>query len=344
MNAVNRTSVARECLFLAAAFVLAAGAAEAYLRAFAPQQLMSPAYDDRFGMRGFKPNARIKHQTQDYSVVYTTNDLGFRGKTYPAAKAPGTYRIEVFGPSAVFGSGVEDDEVFSAVLERRLRAAFPKRGIDVINLGLMGVSLSLDEYLYRTVGRRYAPDLVVLNLLYGNKESLNYQEAKHWEEVPVSRTSGLKALLRRFIRAFPGYAWLCENSNLYGLRRLALVDAVDVKAVDARDARPDPDAARKFEDLQRTFLSTFREFERGACGDGARFLLLANRVSLELFPLIDAEISKEARTSSCLTYRELDLGPEDTFPNDRHWTARGHARVADVLFDDVRGRLKAGAR
>jgi hypothetical protein len=327
----------REFLLLAAALVAAAGAAEAYLRVFAPQQLMSPAYDDRFGMRGFKANVRIKHQTPDYAVHYTTNDRGFRGKSYPFDKPKGTYRIVILGSSIIFGSGVEDDDVFSERLERRLRAALGKR-VEVVNLGMMGVSLSLEEYLYRELGRRYQPDLVVLHLFYPRRDALTFQEARRWENVPVGRRSRLKAVLRRLLRDFPGYAYLCESSHLYGLRRLALVEAIDSGPVDSSDAAAS--GARKFDDLQRNFLSTFRALEERACADGAHLLLSAQRGDLENFPLIYDDLRREARGSSCLSMRELELLPEHFFPSDGHWSRQGHAFVADRLFDFVSERLK----
>lgn len=335
MAAPNRP-LRQEVAALAAAFLLAAGAAEAYLRTFAPQQLMSPAYDDRFGMRGFKADARIKHQTADYSVSYTTNNLGFRGKSYLFDKPAGTYRIVALGSSFIFGTGVEDADVFSEQLELRLRAWGGPR-FDVINLGMMGISLSFNEYLYREVGRRYRPDLVVLHMFFHDRGGLTYQDARRWETVPVSRTSGLKARLRRLVRSLPGYVFLCENSHLYGLRRLALVDAIDRKPAEPRDA----DAARKFDDLQRTFLSTFGDLSREACADGAHMLVVAHRGNLDAFPLIQRELRRE---SPCRSLREIDIRPEHTFPQDYHWTPPGHAFVAARLEDFVRERIRTAGR
>jgi hypothetical protein len=321
--------VRRELFIIAAAFLAAAGGAEAYLRAFAPQQLMSPAYDDRFGMRGFKANAKIKHQTPDYKVVYTTNDLGFRGPSYPFSKPKGTYRIVALGSSVVFGSGVPDDEVFTARLERRLRSELKpnlRTPAEVVNLGMMGTSLSLDEYVYRELGRRWSPDLVVLHLSYPSQSDLTLAEAERWEAVPVAPSSGLKARLRRAVRALPGYAFLCENSHLYGLRRASIAGAAPAK----------PKASPNLDELQRTFLSTFKALEDEACSGGAKLLLLADRGSLERFPLIDAELKREAKKPRCLSVRELDLGEDRLFIHDRHWSSAGHAYVADQVFAFVR--------
>ena len=113
---------------------------------------MSPAYDDRFGMRGFVANARIKHQTQDYSVHYTTNDMDFAEKL-PVPEIRGHLPHRDPRLLLIFGSGVNDADLFSEKLQEKLSASFAQPRFEVINLGMMGVSLSLSEYLYRELGR-----------------------------------------------------------------------------------------------------------------------------------------------------------------------------------------------
>ena len=223
----------------------------------------------------------------------------------------------------MFGSGVADNEVYTARLERRLART------QVINLGMMGTSLSLDEYVYRELGRRWSPDLVVLHLSYPTRGDLTLAEARRWEAVPAAPSSGLKSRLRRTVRAIPGYAFLCENSHLYGLRRASMAGAAAAK----------PEKATELDEAQKTFLDTFKALEDSVCS-GGKLLLLADRGSLERFPMIDARLRRESKGSRCLTIRELDLKEEHLFPRDRHWSPAGHAYVAD----QVAGFVKTGSR
>ncbi len=75
----------------------------------------------------------------------TTNRWGMRDKEYDLMAAEDTYRIAVLGPSFVMGQGVENDNSFEAVLERRLNEQLngdlpdpPHRRYEVLNFGVSG--------------------------------------------------------------------------------------------------------------------------------------------------------------------------------------------------------------
>src|SRR5206468_6247042 len=63
------------------------------------------------------------------------NSLGFRGPEFAVPKAPGVFRIFAIGESSTFGwKGTYSHEgAWPALLEAKLRAAHPDRGIEVIN-------------------------------------------------------------------------------------------------------------------------------------------------------------------------------------------------------------------
>ena len=54
-----------------------------------------------------------------------TNRWGMRDRDYERTPPPGTYRIALLGASTVMGWGVGDDEVFEALVERRLNESPP---------------------------------------------------------------------------------------------------------------------------------------------------------------------------------------------------------------------------
>src|SRR5437899_3035923 len=72
----------------------------------------------------------------DRSPVFRTrvriNDKGLRGRDYPYERVAGRRRILVLGDSFVFGYGVEQEEIFTTVLEGLLPAT------EVINAGVSG--------------------------------------------------------------------------------------------------------------------------------------------------------------------------------------------------------------
>ncbi len=94
------------------------------------------------------------------TFTYSTNSHGFRGPEFSAQKPAGTFRIIVVGECVAFGNGVDDQEVYPAVLGRMLKKKHPGRKIEVINLGTPDSPQDIRDRLRdRYLG--YSPDLVV---------------------------------------------------------------------------------------------------------------------------------------------------------------------------------------
>ena len=90
------------------------------------------------------------------------NSLGFRGDEF-SAKENGTFRIFAIGDSFTFGSGVEEDEAFPAVLEREMNRRFSRRRFEVLNLGEPGTSLDSHYHTFLAM-EGLSPDLIVLQV------------------------------------------------------------------------------------------------------------------------------------------------------------------------------------
>jgi lysophospholipase L1-like esterase len=97
----------------------------------------------------------------------TINSLGFRGRETKTPKPAGVYRIVTIGDSLTLGWGVNDDETFSAQLERQLQSHFPHRPIDVVNLGVSGYDTRQEVALLKRNLSQLDPDLVLVGF-YSN--------------------------------------------------------------------------------------------------------------------------------------------------------------------------------
>lgn len=136
--------------------------------------------------------------TREFNHKVATNSLGLRGtKEIERQKPEGVYRILVIGDSMTFGWGVEDNETFSAVLERNLNAAAEETGIDkkfeVINAGFMG-GFTLDGFYSWLVNKGFQlePDLVLVSFFpYNDVSDLLEMEWKKTDDLglPVAVTS-----------------------------------------------------------------------------------------------------------------------------------------------------------
>ena len=128
------------------------------------------AWDESRGTPGFFLSDPVLGQrlAADYDgwfagVPARTNSLGFRdSRDYQLSKAPGTFRILVFGDSVTFGHGAVYETTYPYLLEQRLKTWRPDVTWEVWNLGVPGYNTSQELAYLNAVGERYQPDLVVV--------------------------------------------------------------------------------------------------------------------------------------------------------------------------------------
>jgi len=112
------------------------------------------SFDETLGYT-LNPNSVFTHKTNLFDATYHVNNLGYRGKAYNKSKTPGVYRIVLIGDSNSFGYGVNDDETFASIIDRRLS------GVEVINLSVIGYGTDQEFLRLKKEGLSYQPDLVI---------------------------------------------------------------------------------------------------------------------------------------------------------------------------------------
>ena len=101
------------------------------------------------------------------------NGKGLRDDECAYERTPGRSRILVLGDSFAWGFGVEQEEAFAEVLERRLPDT------EVINAGVSGYSTDQELLWLQKEGVKYRPDLVVLTFC-GNDEWMNRERLAYY--------------------------------------------------------------------------------------------------------------------------------------------------------------------
>lgn len=149
------------------------------------------------------PKFRQRHVSAEFDYEFQTNRLGLRGPEIPFEKPVNTTRIVVIGDSFVAGNGVSEDATFPSQLQK-LRNSSPFPGTasetltgqktEVINLGCTGISTIRSFDLYRILGRKFQPELVILcyyvgNDLTGIRDEQTPQEFAAW--CPAGFPAGL---------------------------------------------------------------------------------------------------------------------------------------------------------
>jgi hypothetical protein len=109
--------------------------------------------------RQYRPGARLETTVGGERFVVEINSLGFRTREFSPAKPPGTIRVACLGGSTTV-QGRTNGETYPAILEKRLSETHPAHTIEVLNLGVSGVSSA--HWLERAAELfRYEPDVVV---------------------------------------------------------------------------------------------------------------------------------------------------------------------------------------
>jgi hypothetical protein len=279
---------------------------------------------------GWRPrpgvHARSVHPGS-YDVMNTIDAQGLRGvRDVAREKTPGVTRIAVFGCSQTFGSGVADDETFSA----RLEAGLP--GVEVLNFGVHGYGTDQMLLRYEHEGEAYAPDVVVLAFAYYHLDR---------------NVTGFRFFSKPYFLLEPG-----GTLRLMGVP----VPAPDALARDGGPSAPWPlldhsvlarwlwerelhrrDEALYYEgtpawDVTRAVIA---RFAAEAHGQGARMILLNID---EDAPWLTEPLT---RLAGEVGIDWADAGPRLgvlrgqgvrlRLPRDPHWNPQGHAVIADVL-------------
>jgi hypothetical protein len=130
--------------------------------------LSPPLVPDEYRHHKMVPNTFTSFKQRDFQYIQRVNNLGLRGSDIPVVKPLNSERILMLGDSFTMGKGVEDDQTFSVVLEAALRKKVAECGgfrrIEVINGGVDSYAPIL-SYLQLTRDlAALEPDVVVLNL------------------------------------------------------------------------------------------------------------------------------------------------------------------------------------
>lgn len=130
---------------------------EGYLAVFDPQiQVNFLQQDEILGWEN-KPNFEGIRETREFKTHIKINSKGLRDENYDYKKPDGTKRIVVLGDSFTVGPQVEENELFTEVLENDLL-----KNVQVINTGVLGYGSYQELIFLKNEGVKYNPDLIVV--------------------------------------------------------------------------------------------------------------------------------------------------------------------------------------
>lgn len=351
-----------------AAVIVALLLIEVALRIAAPgQNIPQREYDPALGWRG-RPNLDCVLNEGHFTIRISQNSRGFRDGEHSVEKPQGVARVLCCGDSFTWGWGVEQDQIYTAVLERRY--AHAGAAVEVLNAGVGGYSTDQLLLYLLDEGFSYSPDYVVYQAAWNDVrdnprtivEAIYHKPAFDLEE-------GGKLVLRDC--PVPPLGTLGTIKYVVS-RHSRLAYFLKHRMHFARFARaPDRGPAADAEPGSlRAPLAERRATGPGRGGGGSRpvgveevgypFRLFCRLVATMdaacrdrgagFTALIDFEVSEKELAYWNDVCGHVDVRFVDRYlrahesadapayiPLDGHWTADGHRWIADLLYDDVLG-------
>ncbi len=157
-NPKVRTGVAKDLLLAVCVCLALLCVAEAALHLCGAKFDASLFQIDPVRSYSFRPNAFGWH-TAESDILVHINAEGNRDRLRSLQPSPGTLRIAVLGSSTTAALEVEQDQTYTALLERNLsRSGAP---VEVLNFAVDGYGSAQDYYTLRDQVWRYHPQIVI---------------------------------------------------------------------------------------------------------------------------------------------------------------------------------------
>lgn len=139
-------------------------------------------YARQVKMRDYRPDIGHRHRANAEAElmghVVRTNSYGFRGPEIAAQAGHGVVRIAFLGDSVAMGWGVEEQEAFPF----RILDALQREGrkVDGYNMGVGNFNTTQEVALYKDVGARLKPDIIVLCYFINDAEPMPDYSENGW--------------------------------------------------------------------------------------------------------------------------------------------------------------------
>lgn len=285
------------------------------------------------------PGQRGIYETSESRTFVNINSKGLRDKEYPYKRIPGEKRVLVLGDSFTYGLGVNQQEIFTEVLENQLKDT------EVINAGVMGYSTDQELLWFKEEGVKYKPDLVIL-VVCGNDipmNNLDFVYRKYYKprftidtegniqarNIPVPKVSGIRKLVFKLRQYSVLVHFLVNNSKL--IRQKLAAFHQKQQSLIANEPRNNP---------FRLTIALIEEIRKISADQNSKFMIVANNKywSNELSSPYSAFITDLNQRKfytldieACGGYNDKEMQMSDS--RDEHWNKIGHQFVAKEILN-----------
>ncbi len=253
-------------IFLVFGVVSALLVSEIFLRLFLPQDLVKPmgAQLDEELIYTLKPDTEAYFKGTSTQMFHLkANSLGIREREIPFQKPDHLFRILLLGDSMSMGEGVELEEIYLKRLEALLETNQIKN-VETINAAIRGYGNDQELILFRRMGRRFKPDLVILAFFVYNDMEDNWEaglfklrEGKLIQQpatVEMSNKYKNYVILSK-VHDLPGYLWIMSRSHLANFLRVTYSEMLRGTPLEEKKSETAPSTKTAVEDRAGFYLT-----------------------------------------------------------------------------------------
>lgn len=135
-------------------------------------------------------------------VLLESNRDGFRTGDIPVKKGGDVYRIAVLGDSTAFGWGVNQQERFSEILEKKLNGRGGQYCYEVLNFGIPGYTTFHGKEVFDRYVLKYSPDMIILSFGANDGKKISAAAKR------IMQSRGLMEDIKYFLWNFKTYRLL----------------------------------------------------------------------------------------------------------------------------------------
>ncbi|MCK4410032.1 MAG: SGNH/GDSL hydrolase family protein [Candidatus Eisenbacteria sp.] len=330
--------------------ILAVGVIEVSLRLFAPLEFVGHVeFDRQLGWRG-RPGIHSRFRDGRSPVEVVQNAMGFRDLDRLQSKPEGTTRVLCVGDSFTWGWRVDQESIFTRVLEEQLLDE--GRRVEVINAGVNGYGTVQCLLYVSRKGFDLSPDVVIYQACYNDiADNAHGPLGAIWHRPLAKLDESSKPVITRC--PVPPLT-VFELAKYHATRHSRFACFIKHRRDLYRSTR---DGQRKKSEKKddtavdeefRLFAALVARFREECAARGVRLAVVADfPLSLERrsfwvneCPEVEAHFIHEY----LVTQGELN-GTPAFIPDDWHWTEAGHAWVAEYIHERVlpRGQSPSAA-
>jgi hypothetical protein len=315
------------------AVVIVVVVGELMVRLIRPQPSMYPRwqFSSEYGTMLFPDREMVHERPGQWRFIYTTNANQCRGELIPISNSYERQNVLVLGDSYSFGTGVNDDEVYAAVLSEELGD-----GYDTVNFSVGGWGLTQHIRRFYEFGRLYDPTAVIVQFC-DNDPRDNYKNRVTTVENGkfVFRTSTFRL---NFLKRFLSDSRI-QKSQLYNLirdplymrfARPTLTDAM------RRAGEADPDSVPV---EQRFYNELLELFARDLNERGISLIVISVDGQMSAFPFIEemvGELDSEGLLIYCEVLDWFEGKSHPKSPEGHVWGREAHRIIGTELAAVIR--------